>query len=168
MNGNSSVFNNCATNPGGMKSIIGAVASLALIATSGSAQVISIPHRNPAVMTALAAIKADNAWTLDQQKSICEIPAPPFKEAVRAAEYKRRFESLGYRNVRIDSEGNVIAERPGTGNGPTVLIMAHLDTVFPEGTDVSVSRAGTLMKGPAIRWLVPLSWMGLNPEMNWR
>ena len=150
MNGNSSIFNNCARNSGEMKSIIGAVATLALIATSGSAQIISIPHRNPTVMTALASIKADNAWTLDQQKSICEIPAPPFKEAVRAAEYKRRFEMLGYRNVRIDSEGNVIAERPGTGNGPTVLIMAHLDTVFPEGTDVSVSRAGPLMKGPGI------------------
>ena len=40
-------------------------------------------------------IKADNAWTLEQQQSICEIPAPPFKESVRGAEYKRRLEALG-------------------------------------------------------------------------
>lgn len=126
------------------------VAAFAVAAATADAQTISIPHRNTAVRAALAAIKADNAWTLDQQKSICEIPAPPFKEATRAAEYKRRFEALGYRNVRIDGEGNVIAERPGTSGGPTVLIMAHLDTVFPEGTDVSVTRDGSVMKGPGI------------------
>ncbi len=125
-------------------------AILVLAATLAQAQEISIPHRNATVVSALAAIKADNAWTLDQQQSICEIPAPPFKEALRAAEYKRRFESLGFKNVRIDAEGNVIAERAGTGKGPTVLIMGHLDTVFPEGTDVKVTRTGSLMKGPGI------------------
>ncbi len=127
-----------------------ALASAGLAAAPGEAQDISIPSRNPAVVSALASIKADNAWTLDQQESICEIPAPPFKEATRAAEYRRRFESLGYRNVRIDTEGNVIAARPGVGKGPTVMIMGHLDTVFPEGTDVTVTRTGTVMKGPGI------------------
>ena len=67
----------------------------------------------PSVGRALARIKADNAWTLDQQQSICEIPAPPFKETVRGAEYKRRLEALGL-TVRIDSIGNVIAERKET------------------------------------------------------
>ena len=105
---------------------------------------------NPKLRAALDAIKADNAWTVEQQRTICEIPAPPFKESVRAAELKRRFEALGYRNVRIDSVGNVIAERRGTGNGPTVLIAGHLDTVFPEGTDVKVKRQGTRMSGPGI------------------
>lgn len=103
----------------------------------------------PSVGRALARIKADNAWTLDQQQSICEIPAPPFKETVRGAEYKRRLEALGL-TVRIDSIGNVIAERKGTGNGPTVLIAGHLDTVFPEGTDVKVKREGTMMRAPGI------------------
>jgi len=97
----------------------------------------------------LATIKADNAWTLAQQRSICEIPAPPFKEAARAAEYKRRLESLGL-TARIDSIGNVIAERPGTGAGPTVVLAGHLDTVFPEGTDVKVKDAGDRMLGPGI------------------
>jgi len=98
----------------------------------------------PAVGRALARIKADNAWTLGQQQSICEIPAPPFKESVRGAEYKRRLESLGLA-VRIDSIGNVIAERKGTGSGPTVILAGHLDTVFPAGTDVKVKREGTVM-----------------------
>jgi acetylornithine deacetylase/succinyl-diaminopimelate desuccinylase-like protein len=104
----------------------------------------------PASVTkAIDRIKADNAWTLDQQVSICEIPAPPFKESVRGAEYKRRLEALGL-TVRVDSIGNVIAERRGTGNGPTVMIAGHLDTVFPEGTDVKVKRDGTKMSGPGI------------------
>ena len=98
---------------------------------------------------ALARIKADNAWTLGQQQSICEIPAPPFKESVRGAEYKRRLEALGL-TVRTDSIGNVIAARTGTGSGPTVLLAGHLDTVFPEGTDVKVKREGTVMRAPGI------------------
>ena len=103
----------------------------------------------PSVDRALARIKADNAWTLGQQQSICEIPAPPFKESVRGAEYKRRLETLGL-TVRIDSIGNVIAERKGTGSGPTVMLAGHLDTVFPEGTDVKVKREGTVMRAPGI------------------
>ena len=109
----------------------------------------TVPATNAVVRRAIDRIKADNAWTLEQQVSICEIPAPPFKESVRAAEYKRRLEALGL-TVRIDSIGNVIAERRGTGDGPTVMIAGHLDTVFPEGTDVKVKREGTLMRGPGI------------------
>lgn len=104
---------------------------------------------SPSVGRALARIKADNAWTLDQQQSICEIPAPPFKESVRGAEYKRRLEALGLA-VRVDSVGNVIAERRGAGNGPTVMLAGHLDTVFPEGTDVKVKRDGNVMRAPGI------------------
>ena len=103
----------------------------------------------PTISRALARIKADNAWTLDQQQSICEIPAPPFKETARGAEYKRRLEALGL-TVRIDSIGNVIAERKGAGGGKTVLIEGHLDTVFPEGTDVKVKREGNVMRAPGI------------------
>jgi len=95
-------------------------------------------------------IKSDNAWTLRQQAQLAAIPSSPFKEAKRAAEYARRLRALGLRDVRIDSVGNVIARRPGTGNGPTVVIAGHLDTVFPEGTTFTVKRAGTRMLGPGI------------------
>jgi tripeptide aminopeptidase len=124
------------------------VATTVALAPSAGAQGDASP--NAAVRAAIDRIKADNAWTIDQQISICEIPAPPFKEERRAAEMKKRFEALGLRNVRIDSIGNVIAERPGTGGGPVVVIAAHLDTVFPEETDVRVQRTGTLLKGPGI------------------
>lgn len=114
------------------------------------AQAVAIPSANRAVADALEIIKRDNAWTLEQQVSICEIPAPPFKEQVRAAELVKRFQSHGLTNVRIDPEGNVIGERAGTGSGPTVVLSGHLDTVFPEGTDVKVKREGSLFRAPGI------------------
>jgi acetylornithine deacetylase/succinyl-diaminopimelate desuccinylase-like protein len=109
-----------------------------------------LPTSNPSVRAALDIIKADNAWTLQQQTELTQIPAPPFKESARAAEFKKRLEVLGVTNIRIDSVGNVIAERPGSGNGPTVLIQGHLDTVFPEGTDVTLKRQGDTLHAPGI------------------
>ncbi len=104
----------------------------------------------PEVRAAREALRAGNEWTLAQQVSICEIPAPPFREQARAAELRRRFEALGLVEVRIDAEGNVIGERPGSGGGPRVVISAHLDTVFPEGSDVTVTRTGTRFAGLGI------------------
>ena len=129
--------------------------SLSLLFTLASAamlagQALPIPHDNVRLRAALDTIRAQERWAVDQQVSLCEIPAPPYKEAARAAEYRRRLQALGVANVRIDSVGNVIAERPGAGNGPTVLIQGHLDTVFPEGTNVKVKRTGTSLAGPGI------------------
>jgi acetylornithine deacetylase/succinyl-diaminopimelate desuccinylase-like protein len=97
----------------------------------------------------LATLKNDNAWTLAQQKSICEIPAPPFHEQARGAEFKRRLEAMGL-TARVDAVGNVIAERAGRSKGPTVVLSGHLDTVFPEGTDVHVKDTNGRMAGPGI------------------
>ena len=119
------------------------LAALLIAATAVGAQPIFVPSSNGAVRAALATLRTDNAWTLDQQASICEIAAPPFKEAQRAAEFRRRLEAFGITNLRIDATGNVIGERAGVGSGPTVVLSAHLDTVFPEGTDVTVKRDST-------------------------
>ena len=81
---------------------------------------------------------------------ICEIPAPPFKEDARGRYIKQRFEELGLERARTDSEGNVIAERPGRSSNPSIIISAHLDTVFPEGTDVRVRREGRRLYAPGI------------------
>ena len=98
----------------------------------------------------LRALEASNAWTLRQQTALCEIPAPPYKETARAAAYKAAFQRVGLTNVRIDAVGNVIGERRGTGGGPTVVLAGHLDTVFPEGTDVKVRVANGRMTGRGI------------------
>jgi tripeptide aminopeptidase len=131
-----------------------AFSSLAAVVLSNGAalgaQSLPMPSDNAHVRAALDTIKSQNAWTLNQQVSLCEIAAPPFKETRRGAEYVRRLRALGFANVHVDSVGNVIAERRGTGNGPRVVLAGHLDTVFPEGTDVKVKRDGTRFSGPGI------------------
>lgn len=81
---------------------------------------------------------------------VCEIAAPPFKEEARADYVARRFEAIGLSRVRIDDEGNVIAERPGLAAEPRIIVSAHVDTVFPEGTDVRVKRAGARFHAPGV------------------
>jgi acetylornithine deacetylase/succinyl-diaminopimelate desuccinylase-like protein len=124
---------------------------LALVFATAIVQPLSAQAvRDTRLAAAIDTLRASNDWTIAQQISICEVPAPPFKEAVRAAEYQKRLRALGLTSVRIDAEGNVIAERRGTGNGPTVVLSGHLDTVFPEGTDVKVKRDGGVLRGPGI------------------
>jgi tripeptide aminopeptidase len=124
--------------------------AITTIASSLGAQDMSRLASRADVRALLDSIRAHNAWSLDQQVSLCEIPAPPFKEATRGAAYKAAFERVGLSNVRIDGVGNVIGERRGTGAGPTVVLAGHLDTVFPEGTDVKVKKVGTRYTGRGI------------------
>ncbi|HEX2094322.1 MAG TPA: M20/M25/M40 family metallo-hydrolase [Longimicrobiaceae bacterium] len=117
---------------------------------SGAGRPLPVPASHPRVREALAHAQRTEPQTVEEQVAICQIPAPPFKEQRRAEDFRRRLEALGLRNVRIDAEGNVIGERPGTPGGPVVVISGHLDTVFPEGTDVTVRREGTVLRGPGI------------------
>lgn len=102
------------------------------------------------VIAALDAIKADDARTLKEQIRITEIPAPPFKENVRGNYILSRFQELGFKDAVIDAEGNVIARRKGTGGTPKLVISAHQDTVFPEGTDVTVKEKDGVYLAPGI------------------
>jgi len=104
----------------------------------------------PGVKAAIDRLKQSEPRLLDEQIRLCEIPAPPFKEARRAAALRQSFESLGLKNVRIDRAGNVLGERAGTAAGPHLVFSAHLDTVFGEEVAVRVTRTGALLKGPGI------------------
>jgi len=106
--------------------------------------------QNAAVKAALAAAKESEPQTIADQIRFCEIPAPEFKEEVRGAELKRVFQSLGLQNVRVDKVGNVLGDYPGASPRPHFVIAAHLDTVFPEATDVRVKREGAVLRGPGI------------------
>lgn len=103
-----------------------------------------------AIKGAVEAIKAAEPQTIEDQVRICEVEAPPFKESKRAEVLARMFRDAGLQNVRIDKVGNVLGDRPGAQPRPHLVFSAHLDTVFPEGTDVKVKREGTLLKGPGI------------------
>jgi acetylornithine deacetylase/succinyl-diaminopimelate desuccinylase-like protein len=81
---------------------------------------------------------------------VCEIPSPTFEEGERAAYVRRRFLELGLSEVTIDAAGNARGRRPGVSGGPAVAVGAHLDTVFPKGTDVRVRREGSRLHAPGI------------------
>jgi acetylornithine deacetylase/succinyl-diaminopimelate desuccinylase-like protein len=107
-------------------------------------------NADPTVRAAMEAARRNEPRTLELQARLCEIPAPPYQETVRGQELKRLFQELGLRDVRVDAAGNVIGDRPGRTPRPNLVFAAHLDTVFPEGTNVKVTRAGDLLKGPGI------------------
>ncbi len=117
---------------------------------SNAAEVGARLLADQAVQRAVAASAALEPWVIDQQVALCEVPAPPFGEARRAQAFRRALEGVGLTQVRIDGEGNVIGVRPGRMARPNVVISAHLDTVFPEGTNVAVTREGTRLLGPGI------------------
>lgn len=95
-------------------------------------------------------LKDDHEHTIEEQKSICSIPAPAFNEEKRAKDYMKRLKDLGLQDVQMDGEGNVYGTRFGIGKGVKLLISAHLDTVFPDGTDTSVLSKDGLMYAPGI------------------
>jgi tripeptide aminopeptidase len=106
--------------------------------------------REPTIKAALDAVVRNEPHFIEEQIRICQIPAPPFHEEARGKELERIFKQMGLRDVRIDKAGNVIGVRPGAAAHPNLLFQAHLDTVFPEGTNVTVTRQGDLLKGPGI------------------
>ena len=104
---------------------------------------------NARVRAALDWFASNISWVNDQQVRLTEIPAPPFQEAPRAAAVKELLAEAGL-SVQIDRAGNVIGELRGANEKEIVVLAAHLDTVFPPGTDVNVHRSGNRMDGPGI------------------
>jgi tripeptide aminopeptidase len=82
--------------------------------------------------------------------ALTEIPSPPFGEEKRAAAYLEMLKAHGLEEVSQDEVGNVYGLRRGFGNGDIVVVAAHLDTVFPAGTDVRVRREGTKLFAPGV------------------
>jgi acetylornithine deacetylase/succinyl-diaminopimelate desuccinylase-like protein len=81
---------------------------------------------------------------------LTEIPAPPFKEEARAARFLELVREAGADSAWIDEVGNVVALRRGSGGRRTVALGGHLDTVFPEGTDVTVRQRADTLFAPGI------------------
>jgi acetylornithine deacetylase/succinyl-diaminopimelate desuccinylase-like protein len=111
-----------------------------------------IPAQTPDVRVQAAVLSARGAeqTTINDQVRLCEVPAPPFGEQARAAVVLDMLKASGLKNVRSDRAGNVVGERIGRNARPNVVLTAHLDTVFPEGTKVKVRREGRILRGPGI------------------
>ncbi|MGH9901469.1 MAG: M20/M25/M40 family metallo-hydrolase, partial [Pyrinomonadaceae bacterium] len=86
----------------------------------------------------------------EEHAAICAIPAPPFGEGARAEYLRARFRQCGLADARLDAEGNCVALRRGRSPRPLLVVSAHLDTVFPPGTDSAVRREQGKMFAPGI------------------
>jgi tripeptide aminopeptidase len=127
------------------------VAVFALVAVPVCAQdPVAALLKDSSLTAARDFVRQNEARVIEEQIELTEIPAPEFKESVRGLAVMRKFETLGLRNVRVDRVGNVIGERPGLSARPNLVLAAHLDTVFPEGTDVRVTRDGDVLRAPGI------------------
>jgi tripeptide aminopeptidase len=106
--------------------------------------------QRPDVVRALRHIEQQKPAARRELITLTEIPAPPFAEERRAAAYAQMLREAGADSVYLDEIGNVIALRRGTSRDRTVVLSGHLDTVFPEGTDVTVRERGDTLFAPGI------------------
>jgi acetylornithine deacetylase/succinyl-diaminopimelate desuccinylase-like protein len=100
--------------------------------------------------TAVATLTAEHDRTIDDIVTLTQIAAPSFQEETRARAFLAMAQQHGLKNLEIDAEGNVTGIRLGAGNGPLICVAAHLDTVFPAGTDLAVRREGTRLFAPGV------------------
>jgi len=129
-----------------------------VLAQSGKKTITTDPYtmeasnlsKTSAVVEAFKIIESLEPTTIQELIELTEIPAPPFKELIRAQKVKQLFEAEGANKVWIDSVGNVLALRKGKKSTKTIVLDAHLDTVFPAGTDVTVKHRGDTLFAPGI------------------
>src|SRR3954471_4019365 len=96
----------------------------------------------PDVKKALQSVDERSSAIVDEWIRMVEIPAPSRKEQARAQYVRAEMQKLGLSDIRVDDMSNVSGVRKGSGGGPTVVFAAHMDTVFPDGTDLKVKREG--------------------------
>lgn len=106
--------------------------------------------REPKVRRALEAVRLDAERERHELIELTEIPAPPFAEEARASRFLAMLRDAGADSVWIDPVGNAIGLRRGTKRERRVVIEGHLDTVFPEGTDVTVRVRGDTLAAPGV------------------
>ena len=140
-------------------SLFGGVLVLGWLASVAAAQQFEVL---PEYMEELEAIRSDprvsaaldDVLAMDEENErrlieLTEIEAPPFMEEERAAHYLGMIRGLGL-EAELDGIGNVLSRHEGVVGERTVAVVAHLDTVFPKGTDVTVRRDGDRLLAPGI------------------
>lgn len=120
--------------------------------TSSVMEYVSPEHlmRDARVAAALAWLRERNEETLAEQIAFCEVPSPPFGEEARGEHLIARLKAEGLEDVRRDTEGNIIARIPAQEDGPLVVVVAHLDSVFPPDVHPKVQRQGHILRAPGI------------------
>jgi len=146
-----------------MRNSLFAFASLAAVALIAPQASAATPEeaaakallKSPKFAKATASLAGDYDRIVKDIITLTEIAAPPFKEKARGEAYLAMLKAEGLEDVEMDGVGNVMGLRRGTGGAkgeatPLIVITAHLDTVFPEGTNVKVRRDGDTLYAPGI------------------
>lgn len=115
-----------------------------------AAETIAAIRADTRFAAATATLAAEHERIVADVITLTEIPAPPFNEEKRAAAYLEMLRAHGLEEVEQDEIGNVMGIRRGFGNGDVLVVAAHLDTVFPAGTDVRVRREGHRLFAPGV------------------
>jgi tripeptide aminopeptidase len=123
---------------------------MASVLTSPSHTSVAQLLENALVQRAFEFFESHADAITEEHIRISSIPAPPFSEGARAEYLTDRFRELGLADATLDDEGNCVAFRKGNLTAPLLVISAHLDTVFPVGTDVTVHRVGGKLLAPGI------------------
>jgi tripeptide aminopeptidase len=125
-------------------SVAGASAAISAEALPALIPKITGPMGNlvlpPSIRQALDFIEKNEAKTVANARAINALPAPTFEEGKRASDFAERLKALGLDQVQFDEAGNVMGTYKGGGSGPTVMLAAHLDTVYPIATDLTISK----------------------------
>lgn len=137
---------NCVSYPVDARSVPASTASK----DNASDQVIAALRKDSRVQSAFTQIEAMEQDNIHRLITYTETPAPPFEETIRARLLAKDLKSSGLSDVRIDEVGNVLARRPGRIGARTVAVVAHIDTVFPADTDVTVRKEGNVYHAPGI------------------
>jgi len=138
-----------ATKPVKLAFICGILFVMATLSVRATGDSVSKIAEDPLCAQALDWLGKNTDWVTAQQIRLTEIPASENNETARGQYLKQLLEANGL-TVHVDDTGDVIGERPGSDPSGVILVAAHLDTVFPPGTDVHVKRAGTRLTAPGI------------------
>lgn len=124
----------------------------ALTPTSAFSRITALASQRP-IHAAFAWLHANPKTIMDWQMELAAIPAPLHREQARAEWLAQRFIELGVSRVEIDAAGNVLGILPAThlppeSSGPIILLSAHIDTVFPDGTPIHPVLNGERLEAP--------------------
>jgi len=143
-------YRSTATKTVGVALVSLAIPVAALAQASSFDQEIARIAARSDVRRAFDTIRRLEPETVADLITLTEIPAPAFMEAERGRHYAEMLRKAGADSVWTDEVGNVIALRRGRTGSRRVVLNAHLDTVFPEGTDVTVRTRGDTLAAPGI------------------
>ncbi|HEV3467686.1 MAG TPA: M20/M25/M40 family metallo-hydrolase [Pyrinomonadaceae bacterium] len=118
--------------------------------TPAPAEVVRDLLADERVRRAFRLFEAEAGRINEEHAEVCAIPAPPFGEAARAEYLREKLRACGLAGAELDEVGNCVALRRGASERPLLVVSAHLDTVFPAGTDCTVRLDGPRLRAPGI------------------